>query len=227
MLHEHEFIDQKDSADKTVALSEIRHPLIALTPENVPISMSADINASAVLDAINQWPEESRPPVTAIFVQMAGKVLHDFPLLNGTFLSETEVRFHSQIHIAVGVNTPAGLQFPVIADVERKDLSGLHEELKQLEKQAFRGELTEENTSGATFTVVNLGMFGISQFDTALYSSQMATLGVGAISYRLVMTGNRIINLPFFTATLTCDARVIDLAMAAKFLHQLKETLEE
>ncbi len=226
-MHEHEFVEQKDSADKTVGLSEIQHPLISLTPGNLRMSMATDINASAVLDAINQWPEESRPPVTAIFVQVAGKVLHDFPLLNGTFLSETEVRFHSNIHIAVGVNTPAGLQFPVLTDVERKDLSGLHEELKLLEEQAFRGELTEENTSGATFTVVNLGMFGVSQFETALYSSQLATLGIGAISYRLVMTGNRIINLPFFTATLTCDARVIDLAMAAKFLHQLKEALEE
>ncbi len=215
-------------AGEIVNLDAIQQPYRTLSPEHAHFCMSADMNAAAMLDKIHQGMEEENPPsFTAMLLHIVGKSLLDFPLLNGTFVSETALAFHPHVHVAVAIDSPSGLQFPVMADVNARSVSALHDDIKRLTEEAKNRRFSEEETSGATFTVVNLGMFGIAQFNAVLHSSQVAALAVGAIAYRLVMTGNRIINLPFFTATLTCDARVIDAAMAAKFLQRAQELVEE
>lgn len=189
--------------------------------------VSMEINASAILAKINQWAEEKRPSFTAFLIQGVGKSLQAFPLLNATFVSEDSIKLHPQIHIAVAVDMPAGLRLPVLLNVARQTILELDKELKRYTEKARNNELSLHETEGATFTISNLGMFGVSEFSAIIHPPQLAILAAGAISYRLVMTGNRIINLPFFTVKLTSDRRVIDAAMAAKFLRKLKEILEE
>lgn len=189
--------------------------------------VSMEINASAMLAKINQWTEEERPSFTAVLIQGVGKALQVFPLLNATFISEDNIKLHPHANIAVAVDTPIGLDLPVLLNVNQQTILGLDKELQRLSEKARKNELSSHDTEGATFTVSNLGMFGVSEFRALVQPPQLAILTVGAISYRLVMTGNRIINLPFFTVKLTADQRVIDAAMAARFLRKLKEILEE
>ncbi len=233
----------------TVNLDEIRTPLLSahagdvlvLSPEQQRVGeqliysvtripqfhVSMEMNASAILAKINQWAEETRPSFTAFLLQGVGKALEAFPIFNATFIADNSIKLHSQAHIAVAIDTPAGLQLPVVLDVAGQTILNIDQELKRLTQKAQNGELGLHDTEGATFTVFNLGMFGIAEFSAIINPPQLATLSVGAISYRLVMTGNRIINLPFLTLKLIADHRVIDAAMAAKFLRKLKEILEE
>ena len=188
--------------------------------------LAIEINASALLATINAWAEEKRPSFTTLLMQAVGKGLDLFPLLNATFISTEQLKLHPHVNLAVAVETPERLQFPVVLDVNHQTVLTLQAELKRLTEVA-RQQLHLEETEGATFTLANLGMLGISEFRASVRPPQVAMLTAGAISYRLVMTGNRIINLPFFTFKLACDERVVDPAMAAKFLRKLKEALEE
>lgn len=190
-------------------------------------TMSMEINASSLFADNNQWTEEKRPSFTTLLVQQAGKILQIFPLLNGTYVTEERIKLHHHAHIAVAVDTPSGMVFPVLLDVNQQTILDLDHELKRLTEKARHDGLSPHDIEGATFTVANLGMFGVTEFRPMIYTPQLAVLAIGAISYRLVMTGNRIINLPFFTITMTCDACVIDAAMSAQFLRKLKEGLEE
>ena len=205
----------------------MRDQMVKSVTEVPQFHVSMEINASTILANINQWAEEKRPSFTAFLVQGVGKALQAFPSLNATFVSNDRIKIHPQIHIAVAIDTPAGVTLPVLLDVSRQTILGLDKELRRLRKKALHEELSPHDTEGATFTIANLGIFGVSEFTTIIHPPQVAALAIGAISYRLVMTGNRIINLPFFTVTLTADYRVINTAMAAKFLRKFKEILEE
>jgi pyruvate dehydrogenase E2 component (dihydrolipoamide acetyltransferase) len=189
--------------------------------------VAMEINASAMLAKINQWAEDTRPSFTAFLLQGVGKTLEAFPVFNATFVEEERIKLHPQVHLAVAVDTPAGLQLPVVLDVTRQTILTIDQELKRLTQKAQKGELSPHDKEGGTVTVFNLGMFGVAEFSTIITPPQIAALAAGAIAYRLVMTGNRIINLPFFMMRLLADQRVIDAIMAAKFLRKLKEILEE
>lgn len=232
-----------------VNLDEITNPLLSahpgdilvLSPEQQRVGeqliysvtripqfhVSMEMNASAILAKINQWAEETRPSFTTFLLQGVGKTLEAFPVFNATFVADDSIKLHPHVHLAVAIDTPTGLQLPVVLDVTGQTILHIDQELKRLTHKAQNGELNLHDTEGATFTVFNLGMFGIAEFSAIINPPQLATLAAGAISYRLVMTGNRIINLPFFTLKLIADHRVIDAAMAAKFLRKLKEILEE
>lgn len=189
--------------------------------------LSMEINASAIFAKINGWAEENRPSFTTFLIQGIGKTLQTVPVLNGTLTSDGTVAIPEYTHLAIGVETPDGLQFPVLQDVMHKNIIELDGMLKQFELQAEKGALLPEEMAGATFTLVNFGVYGISECRTILPQNHVAMLTAGTISYHLVMTGNRIINLPFFMLTLTADYRVVDETLAAKFLRKLKESLEE
>ncbi len=192
-----------------------------------PFDLSMEIKASAMLAKINAWEEDKRPSLTVFLVQGTGKALRSFPLVNATFISDDSIKLHSSVNVAVAVDSSAGLVFPVLNDVNNRLITELEVNLKTLSEQAASGDLNPEDADEATFSLLNLGMFGIADFRAPLYAPQVASLAIGAIDYHLVMTGNRIINLPFFTVKLSCDPRVIDAAMAARFLAKLKDVLEE
>ncbi|PID56191.1 hypothetical protein CSB45_12500 [candidate division KSB3 bacterium] len=193
----------------------------------LPFDLSIEVNASTMLAEINAWQEEKRPSLTVFLAQGAAKALRAFPLLNATFVSEDSLKLHSSVNIAIAVDSAAGLVFPVLEDVNNRPIADLETSLKALSEQASRGSLSSEDMHESTFSLHNLGMFGICDFRAPIYAPQTASLAVGTIDYRLVMTGNRIINLPVFKVKLSCDPRVIDMAMAAGFLAKLKDVLEE
>ena len=219
------------NAGDIITLSHLQNrtgiPTFEDKPSPAPFDLSIEINASTILAKINAWEEDKRPSLTVLLAQGAAKALGTFPLINATFISEDSIKLHSPVNVAVAVDSSIGLVFPVLSDANNRPITELDMELKALSDRAEQGDLKPEDLDEATFSLLNLGKFGVSDFRAPVYVPQVASLAIGAINYRLVMTGNRIINIPFFSAKLSCDPRVIDAAMAARFLAKLKDLLEE
>jgi pyruvate dehydrogenase E2 component (dihydrolipoamide acetyltransferase) len=152
--------------------------------------------------------------------------LRAHPGVNASFEPDAIVR-HGEVNIGIAVALPEGLIVPVL---HRTDTLGLREIRKQSEALAAAARsnnLSGEQLSGGTFTISNLGMFGIRQFDAILNMPEVGILAVGAAEKRPVVEGDKLVVGTVMTVTLTADHRAVDGAMAAEFLQTLKGLLEE
>jgi pyruvate dehydrogenase E2 component (dihydrolipoamide acetyltransferase) len=152
--------------------------------------------------------------------------LRAHPGVNASFEPDAIVR-HGEVNIGIAVALPEGLIVPVL---HRADTLGLREIRKQSEALAAAARsnnLTGEQLSGGTFTISNLGMYGIRQFDAILNLPEVGILAVGTAEKRPVVEGDRLVVGNMMTVTLTADHRAVDGAMGAEFLRTLKELLEE
>ena len=152
--------------------------------------------------------------------------LRAHPGVNASFEPDAIVR-HGEVNIGIAVALPEGLIVPVL---HRADTLGLREIRKQSEALAAAARsnsLSGEQLSGGTFTISNLGMFGIRQFDAILNMPEVGILAVGAAEKRPVVEGDKLVVGTVMTVTLTADHRAVDGAMAAEFLQTLKGLLEE
>ncbi len=153
-------------------------------------------------------------------MQATGKALQDVPALNAHRIDD-EIRTFRQAHIAVAVETDKGLVAPVIRDAASLDIAALAMRLRQLAEAARSGKLAASDLEGATFTVSNLGMFGISQFTAIITPPQVGVLAVGALRDWPEIDAGQLVNRSRITVTLSCDHAVIDGAVGARFLQAL------
>ncbi|PIE33472.1 hypothetical protein CSA56_11755 [candidate division KSB3 bacterium] len=210
-------------AEEVLTLDHIRTERFSSIPQ---FQVSIEIDASTMLERINACAEDHRPSFTTLLIHEVGQVIQSFPLMNATFTSDETIQLHPHVHIAVAVDTPAGTTFPVLQNVTQQPVMHLHHEIRRLTEKARDAGLDPEETENATLTLINLGKFGVAEARVNVKPPQITALTVGAINYRLVMTGNRIINVPFFRVNVACDARVVDATMPAKFLQKLEDGLE-
>src|SRR5213078_1270069 len=140
---------------------------------------------------------------------------------------EGQIRRHSAAHVGIAVATPNGLVVPVIRDADRKTVREIASTRADLVSRAREGKLQLQDLEDGTFTVSNLGMYGIEQFVAVLNPPQVAILAVGAIEPKAVPVGDGFEARPLMTLTLTCDHRALDGATAADFLRTVKAFLEE
>jgi len=161
-----------------------------------------------------------------LIVKATARTLREFPRVNS--LEEGgHFRYASQINIGVAVAAEQGLVVPVIRDAAEKMVEEIALEGTRLIDAARRGELGPDDMLGGTFTISNLGMFGVSRFTAIINPPQVAILAVGAIENRVVASGADAFAVrPQLTLTLAADHRVVDGALAARFLARLKEVLE-
>jgi len=161
-----------------------------------------------------------------LIVKATARTLREFPRVNS--LEEGgHFRYASQINIGVAVAAEQGLVVPVIRDAAEKTVEEIALEGTRLIDAARRGELGPDDMLGGTFTISNLGMFGVSRFTAIINPPQVAILAVGAIENRVVASGADAFAVrPQLTLTLAADHRVVDGALAARFLARLKEVLE-
>ena len=161
-----------------------------------------------------------------LIVKATARTLSEFPRVNS--LEEGgHFRYASQINIGVAVAAEQGLVVPVIRDAAEKTVEEIALEGTRLIDAARRGELGPDDMLGGTFTISNLGMFGVSRFTAIINPPQVAILAVGAIENRVVASGTDAFAVrPQLTLTLAADHRVVDGALAARFLARLKEVLE-
>ena len=131
------------------------------------------------------------------------------------------------VHIGVAVAAEKGLVVPVVRNVDKKSVEEISAESVRLVDLARRGGLGIDDMQGGTFTISNLGMFGVSKFTAIINPPQVAILAVGAIEKRVVaLEGDAFAVRPQMTLTLAADHRVVDGALAARFLSRLREILE-
>ena len=161
-----------------------------------------------------------------LIVKATARTLSEFPRVNS--LEEGgHFRYASQVNVGVAVAAEQGLVVPVIRDAAEKTIEEIALEGTRLIDAARHGQLRPDDMMGGTFTISNLGMFGISRFTAIINPPQVAILAVGAIENRVVASGADAFAVrPQLTLTLAADHRVVDGALGARFLARLKEVLE-
>ena len=161
-----------------------------------------------------------------LIVKATARTLSEFPRVNS--LEEGgHFRYAAQINVGVAVAAEQGLVVPVIRDAAEKTIEEIALEGTRLIDAARRGELRPDDMMDGTFTISNLGMFGVSRFTAIINPPQVAILAVGAIENRVVASGADAFAVrPQLTLTLAADHRVVDGALGARFLARLKEVLE-
>ncbi len=166
------------------------------------------------------------PSVNDMLVRAVALALVEHPDVNIQFDGDTVRRFR-QADVAIAVALDSGLITPVLRAADRKDLATIARELADLSERARAGTLSPDEVSGGTFTVSNLGMFGVTAFDAIINPPQAAILAVGKAERRLYVgdTDDPRVGR-FATATLSCDHRVIDGAVGARFLQSVKTFVE-
>jgi pyruvate dehydrogenase E2 component (dihydrolipoamide acetyltransferase) len=152
--------------------------------------------------------------------------LRRHPGLNASFEPDAIVR-HGEINIGIAVALEEGLIVPVLHRADTLGLAEIRRQSEALAAAARSASLTTEHLSGGTFTISNLGMYGVSQFDAIINLPEVAILAVAAAERRPVVEGDRLVPGTVMTLTLTADHRAVDGAMAAEFLRTLKQLLEE
>jgi len=169
---------------------------------------------------------------TPFFVILSSLALRGFSLVNST-LEQNVIKVFDEINIGVAFALKDGLIVPVIKNVERMKLVDIAKELNAFSKKVNQGSLTLDDVSGGTFTITNVGMYGVDNFTPIINVPQVAILGVNGIVRRPVVIDEKIVIRDVMTLSLTSDHRAVDGAIAAQFLQKLsfyiqsKETLSE
>jgi pyruvate dehydrogenase E2 component (dihydrolipoamide acetyltransferase) len=148
------------------------------------------------------------------------------PAVNARFAGDA-IELYPAANVGIAVAIPNGLIVPVIRGAERLSIPQLAAARADVVSRARAGKLQKSDLDEGTFTISNLGMYGIEQFVAVLNPPQASILAVGATEDRPVVRGGEVVVRPTMTMTLTCDHRALDGATAAEFLQTLKEFLEE
>ncbi len=171
-------------------------------------------------------PEGPVPSFNDILIGLAARTLRDVPELNACWYRDG-IHAYDAIHVATAVDTPAGLLAPVIRHADQLSIAQIAERTRQLIVKARAGRLNQTHLEGGTFTVSNLGMFGIDAFTPILNLPQAGILGVGRIFEAPVVRAGRLEIGHTLTLSLTFDHRVIDGAPAARWLQHYCELISQ
>jgi pyruvate dehydrogenase E2 component (dihydrolipoamide acetyltransferase) len=169
--------------------------------------------------------EKEIPSINDFIVYATARVLRDFPSLNAAY-TEQGLELFSDINIGMAVALEDGLIVPVIRNADRLSLDQLAQKSRELVEKAQKKKLFPLDYEGGTFTVSNLGMFGVDNFVAIINPPQAAILAVGQVAPRVVPDGQKVAIRSMMTITLSADHRMTDGAIAAKFLGGVKKLLE-
>ena len=169
---------------------------------------------------------ETKPTLSDLLTKVCGAALVRHRAVNAHFTGESIRRFPTA-HIGIAVAAPNGLIVPVIRDADRRTIQEIAATRADLVRRARDGKLQRADLEDGTFTISNLGMYGMEQFVAVLNPPQAAILAVGSTVDTPVARDGEVVVRPMLTLTLTCDHRAIDGADGADFLRTVKELLEE
>ncbi len=167
----------------------------------------------------------TRLTLSDLLLKIIGLTLVRHPKVNASW-EDGKLRRHRGVHLGLATAVEQGLVVPVIRDADKKPLAEIVGERKALVEKAQSGKLTLDDISGGTFTLSNLGMYGVDVFQAIVNPPQGAILAVGSVRERAVVEDGTVVARPTFFMTLSVDHRVTDGANAAAFLRDLKEMLE-
>ena len=224
--------DAAPTAADLLPLSSMRRIVgqrMTQSKQNAPhFYVSIDIDMTAVSKLRTEWKERGDtaiPSINDFIIQACARALKDFPSLNSSF-TDQGIQQHADINIGVAVALEEGLVVPVIRNADQLTLRELAEHGRQLADKAQNKKLFPLDYEGGTFTVSNLGMLGVDSFIAIINPPQCAILAVGRVAPRVVADEGMFAIRSLMTATLSADHRVIDGAIAARFLQEVKRLLE-
>jgi pyruvate dehydrogenase E2 component (dihydrolipoamide acetyltransferase) len=205
-----------------VTRSRFTAPHVTLVME---VDMSAIKEIHARLAPQVQEVYSTKLTITDVLIKAVASVLGKHPLCNAALVGD-EIRLYQDLNIGVAVGTDHGLIVPVLRNADRRPLGQLSVDLKALVERCRTGKQTPEDLAGGTFTITNLGMFGIDFFDPILVPPQSCILGVGRIVEKPVVANGQVVPRPMMSLSLSFDHRVLDGVPAARFLQGLNEVLQ-
>jgi pyruvate dehydrogenase E2 component (dihydrolipoamide acetyltransferase) len=195
------------------------------------IHLTVDIRADRLVAARQELnnrlaPEDIKLSLGDFVTKAVALALRAHPGVNASFEADAIVR-HGEVNLGIAVALPDGLIVPVLHRADTLSLREIRRQSEALASAARANTLTVEQLAGSTFTISNLGMYGVRQFDAILNMPEAGILAVGAAEKRPAVEGDRLVVATVMTVTLTADHRAVDGALAAEFLRTLKGLLEE
>jgi pyruvate dehydrogenase E2 component (dihydrolipoamide acetyltransferase) len=174
---------------------------------------------------LNELDPENKVSVNDLIIKIAAVSLMQHPAVNASFQDKT-IRYYGRADIGVAVAIEDGLITPVVRGAESKSVGQIAREVRELAERARSRRLKPEEYTGATFSVSNLGMFGIDEFTAVINPPEAAILAVGAMTPKPVVRDGQVVVRQLMRVTMSCDHRVVDGATGAKFLQTFKKILE-
>ena len=190
------------------------------TAPHSTIVMSVDVSEAAVLH------NKLDVSYTAIIVKSTAAALTKHNMINSTLVGD-QVRIFEDINVGVATATEHGLVVPVIRNADKATLQEIDARINDLSDKARSGKLTKEELNGGTFTITNLGMYGVEFFTPIINPSEAAILGIGAIDEKPVVSSGKMEVRRVMMLSLSYDHRIVDGAPAAEFLREIKAELEK
>ena len=194
-------------------------PHFFLTTE-IDMERAADLRAS-----LNELYPDLKLSVNDIIIKVAAAALMQHPQVNASFQDKT-IRYYEHADIGVAVATENGLITPIVRAADMKSLTEIAGEVRELAGRARARKLKPEEYTGATFSISNLGMFGIDEFTAVINPPEGAILAIGAMTPRAVVKDGSVVVRRTMRVTMSCDHRVVDGAIGAQFLQTFKQILE-
>ncbi|MCO4100116.1 MAG: pyruvate dehydrogenase complex dihydrolipoamide acetyltransferase [Gemmatimonas sp.] len=223
---------QIDGEHKDVALTQMRKTIARRLGESIgPIPtffLTSEIdmtNVGKLREQMGAAGDAFKVSVNDIVIKAVAIALTRHPEVNAHWMGDS-IRYFSAAHVGMAVATDDGLIVPVIRDAHLKGLGAIGKEARELAKRARERKLQPAEFTGGTFSVSNLGMFGIDQFTAIINPPEAAILAVGATETKPVWENGQFVPRQRMRVTMSCDHRIIDGAVGAKFLQTLRQLLE-
>jgi pyruvate dehydrogenase E2 component (dihydrolipoamide acetyltransferase) len=185
------------------------------------LALRTEINDHVVAQDV-----DAKVSVNDFVIRAVALALRKVPAANASF-TETAIRQYRDVDVSVAVATPNGLITPIIRNADTKTLLQISKEMKHLAARARDGKLRPEEFQGGGFSISNLGMYGVKQFQAIINPPQSCILAVGAGERRAVVKDDQVSVATLMSCTLSVDHRVVDGALGAEFLQAFKRVIEE
>jgi len=184
------------------------------------LTITSEADVTAAVEFRSNAGKQADFTFTDLIIQAAGRALRRHPRVNAR-LTDNGILLLDEVNVGMAVALDEGLIVPVIREADRKALSQIGAETKVLGEKARKNQLKLEDVSGGTFTITNLGTFGVDAFTPIINLGETAILGVGRIVEKPAVFRGEIVRRSMMTLSLTFDHRVIDGAPAAAFLQSV------
>lgn len=219
-----------DVREETVPMNGMRKAIAKNMLASHMTSPTVTFNLGVDMSEMKAWRDQLKAKdvkvsYTDLLVKFVAKALTEFPLLNCS-VEDNKIIYKHYVNMGVAVALDNGLVVPNIQDADKKTLTQIHDEVKELADAARGGTLPMEKLHGGTFTITNLGMYGIESFSPIINQPEVAILGVTTMEDKVVVRSGEMVIRPIMNLSLTADHRVVDGSVAAEFLQRVKTLLE-
>lgn len=232
-------VSAAQSEEKSRDVSDTRIPLTTMrkvigqrmleSSQNIPVFQAAvEVNMEQCIElrrSVNVGREDMKVSYNDIIFKCVEAAIRKFPYINSSLEAE-EIVLHHDVNIGLAVSVEAGLLVPVVRKVQEKNIAEISAVNKENVRKSRTGKLTQEEMSGGTITISNLGMYPITQFNAIINPPEVCILALAAIEEKPVIEDGLLKGIPVMKITGSFDHRVIDGAYGAQFLTELKKIIE-